>query len=137
MDFDTQYDLAMASLKQTPILEGNYAPPLHRLLRSQGFKIRPPHFSSAFSNILMTGIPFAIVWGFLMWLLVWEDASLPSSIAIYAGGSAGLLFGVMLSIYYRWAARRHELPRWEDLPSLADRLQSNPDIDENDLDAQP
>ena len=57
MNFDEHYNLAIAELKRTTIVEGNYAPPLHRFLRGRGVKLKPPHYNTIGMNILITGIP--------------------------------------------------------------------------------
>ena len=115
MDFDERYKRAMAQLGATSIVEGNYAPPMHNALRKFGYQVRPPHYSGFGMNMVMTGVPFAILWGLLMWLIVWQTASLPYSTAFVAAGAAGLLFGFGMAIYYRASADKHKLDRWEDL----------------------
>ncbi len=116
MTFDDHYKLAMTELEASQILPGNYAPPLHKLLRRLGMRLRPPHYASMPINMLTTGIPFGMLWAGLMWLFVWEDqVGMTVSIALWAGFFAGLLFGVGMAIYYRAAARKHELSSWTAL----------------------
>ena len=115
MSFSEKYINAMEELGRSPILEGNYSPPLHKGLRRMGVELKPPHYAGFLANSIIAGIPFGILWGVLMWLVVWQSAQLPAAIAIWAGGMAGLLFGVMMAIYYRWSANRHHLSRWDDL----------------------
>lgn len=117
MTFDDHYKLAMTELEGTSILHGNYEPPLHKLLRRLGLHVRPPHYAGMPTNMLTTGIPFGVLWGALMWLFVWEDQSgMTVTIALWAGFFAGMLFGVGMAIYYRWAARKHGLTPWPQLP---------------------
>lgn len=116
MTFDEHYEIALQELAGSDILKGNYVPPLHKLLRRMGLKVKPPHYASMPANMLTTGIPFGILWAGLMWLFVWEDqVGMSLSIALWAGFFAGMLFGVAMAIYYRASARKHNLSSWVQL----------------------
>ena len=115
MTFEERYGLAISELKSTPIVEGNYAPPMHRLLRRLGVRVRPPHYCPIWFNIFATGIPFAILWGVLMWLILWQSQNIETGMAFAAGLIAGAIFGVFMSLYYRWSFNRNELTQWDKL----------------------
>lgn len=115
MTYDDAYAKAMDELEASPILEGNYAPPMHRLLRRLGYQPLPPHYAKFGLNWLMTGVPFGIIWGALMWLISWDVQDLSPIIALWASALAGTLFGFAIALYYRWSARRHGLSLWADL----------------------
>nr|WP_321457449.1 DUF6404 family protein [uncultured Cohaesibacter sp.] len=121
MNFDERYKLAIAELKRTTIVEGNYAPPLHRFLRGQGVKVRPPHYCSIGFNILSTGIPFAILWGAIMWFVLWQSQRLNAPMAIGAALIAGAIFGLFMSLYYRWSFNQNELTKWEKLEPIEEQ----------------
>lgn len=113
--YDDKYVQAIAELERTAILEGNYAPPLHKALKRLGLSVRPPHYERFGFNWLITGIPFALLWGIFMWMISWNAQDVPVSIALFAAFMAGFLFGLALAYYYRWSAQKHQLSRWQDL----------------------
>lgn len=115
MNYDDAYAKAMDELEASPILEGNYAPPMHQLLRRLGYHPLPPHYANFGLNWLMTGVPFGIIWGALMWLISWDVQELSPIVALWASALAGALFGFALAVYYRWSAKRHGLSAWDDL----------------------
>jgi hypothetical protein len=91
------------------------APPLYRLLWRLGFDIPPPPFASFASNALMMGITFAVVWGLLMWFVLWRG-EFSTIAAIVTSVVAGVCFGLAMAAYYRWRVSKLGLPRWEDYP---------------------
>ncbi|WP_319531368.1 DUF6404 family protein [uncultured Cohaesibacter sp.] len=115
MSYEEKYVRALEELAQTPILEGNYCPPFHRVLRRLGFQLPPPHYDHFFRNFILTSIPFGILWGILMWMIAWSTAEVPLDIALTGAVAAGLLFGFLLALYYHVTATRHRLSRWRDL----------------------
>ena len=115
MDFDSKYAQAMVELNNSSIVEGNYAPPFHKLLRRWGVAVRPPHYAGFGTNWLMTGLFFGLLWGGFMWLVVWQLQELSGEVAAWASIAAGGLFGFVMAIYYKFSADKHKLSRWEDL----------------------
>ena len=129
MNFDEHYNLAIAELKRTTIVEGNYAPPLHRFLRGRGVKLKPPHYNTIGMNILITGVPFAVLWGAIMWFILWQSQKLTPFMAIGAALVAGAIFGIFMSLYYRWSFNRNDLTKWEKLEPEAEQTHGQTEED--------
>ncbi|WP_321449855.1 DUF6404 family protein [uncultured Cohaesibacter sp.] len=131
MKFDERYTLAIAELKRTPIVEGNYAPPLHRFLRGRGVRIKPPHYNSIGMNIVTTGAPFAILWGAIMWFILWQSQKLTPVMAIGAALVAGTIFGLFMALYYRWSFKQNALTKWDKLEPTSE-LETPKEVDNED-----
>lgn len=97
-------------------MKSNYAPPLFRILWRIGVYVRPPHFASFGSNFLLTGAWFGVVWGAIMWLLVWPGTGKSPLVDAITALVAGLLFGLCMALYYRQGARKYKLPGWAQIP---------------------
>jgi uncharacterized integral membrane protein len=50
-----------------------------------------------------------------MWAVTWRNSGMPVGIALLASLLAGVLFGLAMAGYYRWAASEAGLSRWQDL----------------------
>jgi len=116
--FRTRLRASLDLLAATGMWRSNYAPPAYRLLWACGLRVPPPHFRSFAANAVSCGVAFGVVWGAMMWLLVWSNERLPSAAgALAASTIAGLLFGVLMAAYYRHGQRKHALPTWSSLLS--------------------
>lgn len=114
-DFDARLERALEILAATGMRRTSYAPGVHRLLWHYGVRLRPPHFASFTSNILFMGGGFGAFWGAIMWLLVWGPAGVPLSEILLHAAVAGGVFGLVTAGYFRFSARRYNLPAWEDV----------------------
>jgi Family of unknown function (DUF6404) len=59
-----------------------------------------------------------VVWhvlGAIMRLLVWSRQGGSGVVAAITAAAAGVLFGLAMAAYYRYGARKHELPLWSGL----------------------
>ncbi len=113
-DYQRRYDAALAEATRAG-LGRRIVEPLHfRLLRRLGLRVRPPHYASFPANMMGHGFVFALVWGVLMWLLIWQGR-VPAPYAAVAALFAGIVFGLVVAFLYRGTAQRHDLSRWEDL----------------------
>ncbi len=106
---------AMAELEGSGIKRLNYAPPVFRVARRLGLRPRPPHYMSFLRATLLMGPAFGLLWGAVMWMLSWRGGDLPIIVAVIASLLAGMLFGLLMAVYYRWAGGEAGLTRWEDL----------------------
>lgn len=106
---------AMAELEASSIRSLNYAPPMFRVARRLGLKPRPPHYMSFWRATLLLGPAFGITWGLVMWLLQWRAAEVPMVVVIPSCLLAGVIFGLAMAGYYRWAGAQAGLSKWEDL----------------------
>jgi hypothetical protein len=117
MTHEEKLNVMFKDLGERGVKKGTMAPPLYRLLWRIGVPVRPPHFASFGANALLMGIGFAFLWGLFMWFFLWRHQNMSPSTACLNALLAGALFGVMLSGYYRWQARKLSLPKWEDYPT--------------------
>jgi len=106
---------ALATLAAAGIRPGNYAPPLHRLLWRAGAILPPPHLASFGLNFAFSATWFSVGWGTLMWLTVWSRETMSGLMAFGAALFAGVLFGLSMAAYYRYGARKHDLPAWSQI----------------------
>jgi hypothetical protein len=114
-DYEMRYAAALRAADEAGFRRGASETFLVRGLRGLGLRPRPPHYAGFAANVMMHGLPFTLVWGVLMWALVWGDRVPPAHAAV-AALMAGLFFGVVVAYLYRATADRASLPRWEDLP---------------------
>ncbi len=90
------------------------APPIYRLLWALHIPVRPPHFQSFGAAALLTGSLFGAFFGVGMYFWAWRAAGMSIAIALVWASVAGAFFGLALAGFYRWSARRHHLPNWEE-----------------------
>ena len=115
MNYSPKLNSALATLAATGIWRRNYAPPLHRLLWRVGLLLPPPHFASFGLNFPLFAAGFGVLWGVVMWFLVWSRQGMSGGAAAGSAGVAGALFGLIMAAYYRHGARKHNLPPWSQL----------------------
>jgi Family of unknown function (DUF6404) len=106
---------ALAMVAATGIGRSSYAPPLYRLLWRVGLFLPPPHFASFGFNFVFSTAWFGVLWGAIMWFSLWSQQGTSSVVAAVEAVVAGALFGLVLAAYYRYGARKHELPLWSEL----------------------
>lgn len=92
------------------------APLAFRLLWRTGVALPPPLYLPFAALALGSGALFALLWGGLMWLLVWSQAPSLFTPALVWGATiaSGVLFGLAFAGFVRWKARRLRLPRWSE-----------------------
>jgi hypothetical protein len=105
MNYPSKQSSALAILAATGLSRSSYEPPLYRLLWRVGLFLPPPHFASFGFNFVFNGVWFGAVWGTIMWLLVWSHQSWSGDAAITAV-AAGVLFGLIMAVYFRYSARK-------------------------------
>jgi hypothetical protein len=114
MTHQKKVDYFIADLKKRGIGESTAAPPMWKLAWRLGMDLPPPHFMGFISLAVVTGVPFGLLWGMAMWLLIWRGR--PVWISATAAAVAGVLFGLVMAGYYRYSARRLKLPSWQKYP---------------------
>jgi hypothetical protein len=114
--YEPRYQAALRAADAAGLSRVIAEPPHLRLLRRMGLQPRPPHFAAFSTNFMAHGLPFALIWGVIMWLLVW-GGTVPPATAAVAALLAGIAFGLVVAFLYRGTAERKGLPRWEDLPA--------------------
>ena len=116
MSHQEKIERLIADLSEQGVSPQTTAPPMFRLLWSLGLKIPPPLYMRFSSLALLGGVPFGLLWGLFMWLLVWRSrAGLEYMVLISL--LAGVFFGLAMAAYYRWRFRRLKLPPWENYGS--------------------
>ncbi|GHB70977.1 hypothetical protein GCM10008107_20580 [Psychrosphaera saromensis] len=115
MSYQSKLEKAQAELAQTDMREANYNPPIFVLLRKLGLKIRPVHYNTFIKNFAFLATFFGLIWGLLMWFTTWSTERLPIFNVVGTSIFSGLLFGLIMSLYYRKSAAKHKLSKWEDL----------------------
>ena len=104
----------MAAIGVSPLTS---APPVWRLLWRLGVEAPPPLFSRFLPLAFVTGSFFGLLWAPLMWLMLWSRQDMPF-FAVAAGALvSGLLFGLCMAAYFRFVARKHNLPLWAAYPT--------------------
>lgn len=106
---------AMAELHASSINSLNYAPPMFRIARRLGMRPRPPHYMSFTRAAVLLGPAFGVLWGTLMWFVQWQGTDMAPVVAMASSVLAGVLFGLLMAGYYRWAGSQAGLTKWEDL----------------------
>ncbi|MEE2944081.1 MAG: DUF6404 family protein [Pseudomonadota bacterium] len=114
-NYDRKFQAAIREMKEVGIWKSNANPPLLRLFRRFGLKVRPPHYGSLMKNGFIMGIWFAGVWGLLMWFLWWRADGKSFAEAALTSATAGVLFGVGMTAYYAFSRKKHHLSAWEEL----------------------
>lgn len=89
------------------------APPAWRILWRLGVGVPPPLFASFIPCALAMGAGFALLWGLLMWVILWGRQGMLLGMSAAAALTAGALFGLIMGAYFRYLARKHRLPSWE------------------------
>jgi Family of unknown function (DUF6404) len=105
---------AIEDLAQRGIDTATSAPPAWRVAWALGVKIPPPHFMGFTSLALSSGTLFGVLWGLVIWYLLWHSRGwlFTASAAALAGGAYGLL----MAACYRYSAAKLALPSWEQYP---------------------
>lgn len=113
--FDRHKNAALAHLAETSLARGNYQPLPTLLLWMLGARVRPPHFQGFAANVVTSGTYFALVWGLLMWFILFSPRDASVMAAVQMSVLVGLLYGLVMAFYYRRSARKHDLPPWSSL----------------------
>ena len=103
-EFDRKLQAALTELQATGMWRANYDPHIDRGLRKLGLRVRPPHYRTFLSTMLVFGASFVI--GFA---IIAELAKPIDTLAI------GLIFGGVMSLVYYLDRRKHRLSNWDDL----------------------
>ncbi|WP_442782928.1 DUF6404 family protein [Collimonas fungivorans] len=117
MQYPTEVNAALVYLQTTGMSRYNYAPPLFRLLWNAGVSVPPPHFAGFAFNFASMSIWFGVIWGAIMWFVVWSPQGIVGIGTIVLSALAGLLFGLLMALYYRHGARKFCLPEWSGFKS--------------------
>lgn len=118
MNFERKKARAIAILEGKKMRRRKYAPLFLRVLWRMGFKIPPCPalpFASFWQRTLIIGIPFALIWGTVMWLTVWRIESLSSLDALIRSLVVGIAVGATMARRHHWREVIWDSPAWKDL----------------------
>ncbi|MGE6225380.1 DUF6404 family protein [Aeromonas media] len=115
MTFDNRLAAAHRELADKGVQELNYNPPLCRLLRRLGLRLRPPHHERFLVNLLAFGLPTGAIWGVLMWYLGWQDEVSPT-FALRQSALFGIGFGLLMATWLWFRRKQLKLTPWDALP---------------------
>jgi len=124
MTFETQLAAAHRELADKGVQELNYNPPLFRLLRRLGLRLRPPHHERFLVNLLAFGLPTGAIWGVLMWCFGWHDEVSPS-FALRQSALFGIGFGLLMGIIVWMRRKQLKLTPWDASPCPTPRAARN------------
>jgi Family of unknown function (DUF6404) len=105
---------AIEDLAQRGIDTATSAPPAWRVAWALGVKLPPPHFMGFASIVLTSGIMFGVLWGLLIWYLLWHSKGWFFTAS--AAALAGVVYGLLMATCYRYSAIKLGLPNWERYP---------------------
>lgn len=116
-EYERRYAAAIAELDATGIKRVNYLPPMYRLYRKAGWKVRPPHYTSFFCAVIGQSLFFGVAMGLFLLLNAWQVAfafarSWPFFLMVL---QFGISSGIALSVFYAYGRRKWKLSRWKDL----------------------
>jgi hypothetical protein len=122
MTFEEKRTAALDNLASKGIRRQAYAPTLVKGLWRLGLKVPPPHFAGFFGTFAISAGVFGVAWGLVMWFAYWSSHGGEPLMAAGVSVVVGLLLGLVVASYYRYSARKHSIPRWDDfVPSDSGR----------------
>ena len=119
-DFDERHRRAMEELAASNIPATQHDPPVHRILRRLGVKLRPPHYQPQSTTVALFGAPFALLMGVAAWLVPAVMGGASGALLMLLAGLAGAIFGWLMARRYRRDGEAARLTRWDDLLSDGD-----------------
>ncbi|MBL0665766.1 hypothetical protein JD488_03455 [Aeromonas jandaei] len=130
MTFEERLAAAHQELASKGVWHANYNPPLFWLLRQLGWPVKPPHYGSWLTNLLVFGVGLGLIWSTMMWLFSWQSMGIDPLLALrHTALFAGLTGLVMASLL--WLRRKQlKLTPWEQLANPADADDEEEELNE-------
>ena len=104
---------ALEVLAATGMGRSTYAPLIYRLFWSIGIPIRPPHFANFFSNVLVMGGGYGVIFTGTMWLISDHERTIASLVGQCL--FTALAFGLIMAAWTQSRNRKHNLPDWSEI----------------------
>ncbi|MGY1426203.1 DUF6404 family protein [Lysobacter sp. A289] len=122
MDNDNKLHRALESMNSVAVSSSTKTPLLHQAAWRLGIMVPPPLLASFGFNFVFLGGTFAALWGTLMFIFFTfvnaQDSALSVAILAIGSASAGVLFGLIMALYFRSLAIRNNLPTWRSLMAV-------------------
>ncbi|MFN7166618.1 MAG: DUF6404 family protein [Pannonibacter sp.] len=115
-DFAKRYEFAIQDAIAHGIRPWDADPPIDRLLRKLGLRMRPTLYRSFGANMFVYGSYFGTFLGLLNWFTIWSRDSTPIPVAVMISIGAGSAFGAFTAALMARKRRKAGLTRWNDLP---------------------
>ena len=124
MNFEERLAAAHQELENKGVWHANYNPPLCRLLRRLGLRLRPPHHERFLVNLLAFGLPTGAIWGVLMWYLGWQHEVSPA-FALRQSLLFGIGLGLLMATWLWFRRKQLKLTPWDALAHSTSRPQQD------------
>ncbi|MGH1410802.1 MAG: DUF6404 family protein [Aeromonas sp.] len=117
MTFEERLAAAHLELADKGVKALNYNPPLFRLLRKCGLKVKPPHYMSWLGNALWFGLTAGGIWSLFMWLVSWHGTAIDVTSLLSQIGLFVSFFGLTMATMLWFRRKQLKLTPWEQLPA--------------------
>lgn len=101
--------------------KSHYWLPADKILKRFGVEKPPVYFWSFKGIALAIGGYFGLVWGAVMYFLVWAPAKMPLAVAFGTAVCTGALFGLAMAWYVVRSKKKLGLTTWEAFLSSVDK----------------
>ncbi|WP_321149638.1 DUF6404 family protein [Aeromonas jandaei] len=115
MTFEERLTAAHQELASKGVWQSNYNPPLFWLLRQLGWPVKPPHYESWLTNLLVFGIGLGLIWSILLWLFNWQSIGIDPLLALRHTALFAGLTGLMMASLLWLRRKQLKLTPWEQL----------------------
>ncbi|GHC17929.1 hypothetical protein GCM10007291_15640 [Gemmobacter nanjingensis] len=114
-DYSRKLAAALAEAERAGIPRRRVLPLVWHLAQKLGWPMRPPLYATFWQNMLVTGLPYGVLWSLWMHFTNWGPRGMASGVQLAAVLAGALLFGSAMAGFAAFTRGRKELSRWEDL----------------------
>ena len=119
--FEARRAQAVRLLAEKGVPRWRVVPAFYRFVWSLGIRLRPPHFASWEANFALFGVIPGGLLAVVSWVTmtaVGREMALVQSLA--AGTVVAVMNGFSAAARHKREAEDHALPRWDELPDVAE-----------------
>lgn len=114
-DYEQRLERAIVEMHVNGVSKLNSRPMYFRILRTLGFKVRPPLYIEPVKLFILDSVYIAVVWAALMWIVQSRSAGSLSISILQMSVFAGLLFGGIMVALNLYQKQKYALTPWEKL----------------------